>query len=217
MSRLSTRSESEPQMSNLYRIAFTGLHCDTTTDEWSSHDEPYALFLVVDLQDKIPVSKVFHTKVFQGVDDDSPDNSYRQHVRFWGINGAAHAITHPDKVFVLVALMESDESDLKTVMYYSRSAVDSMLLAFASHHDMSHARRVTILRHTFATGINLGINADVDDGDDGIGLITELAIQQADLDQAHKQTVNKTLVFEGPNGDKGKYELNFQIAAGAGA
>lgn len=163
--------------------------------------------------------------MFQGVDEDAPENNPKQHVRFWGTNGQAAAISHPDKVIVLVALMENDDSDIGHIMAFSLAVLTMTVTAIALNHD-SHATRVAKLKTAFRSAIDLGaITTKVfDSDDDRIGDIEELVIHRSDLERAKKTgtLVHKSLVFAYPDADKdgerddqGKYRLDFEIAAGA--
>jgi hypothetical protein len=195
-------------MSNdLFRIAFMEMRCLKETSELSASDEPYAVFFTADLHGAIPKSAVVRTKVFEDTDK---GELKKQWVRIWGVNHEAQPITNPDKVIILVALMENDESDPDLVVTTARAEMFGNLAALATS-GISRPQMVSELIKSLNASVHGGAAPGFLNPDDRIGSAQELRITHADLDAARKATIRKNLVFSGD----GKYRLGFDMAAGA--
>jgi hypothetical protein len=204
-----TDIERRETLDNLFRIAFMEMRCLEETSEISASDEPYALFFTADLHGSAPKAAMFRTKVFEDTDQ---DELKKQWVRIWGVNEQARPITDPNKVIILVALMENDESSPDDIVTATRPLMAGNLLTLASS-GTSRSKMVSELIKSFKSGINLGSLPGIPNEDDRIGEPQELRITSADLAAAKKSTIRRNLTF---SGDGGKYRLGFDIAAGPG-
>ena len=206
-------------MSNdLFRIAFMEMRCLQETSELSASDEPYILFFTADLHGLIPKMSLSKTKVFEGTDKGTLD---KQWVRIWGVDGNAQPIIDPDKILILVKLMENDDSDPRDLVVDCRPLLSSNCL-FLAQSGKSHSDIVAQLIQVFdrKASESAGLSAankfihlgGSPNADDDIGSAQELRITQTDLNNAKNRTIRKNLTF---SGDGGKYRLGFDIAAGA--
>jgi hypothetical protein len=215
---------------DLYRIAFMEMRCLDETNEPSASDEPYAVFLTVDLRHEwfdldIPNFNLTWTSVFEDTD---AGELKRQWVRIWGINGEPQPIDDPDDVIILVGLVEHDSSDLNRLAWSYKSTV------YESMRDTLYQYQYTYTNNNFqrqdlVSALIENLNYDLDNipivdassvfdptfinEDDRVGSVQELRLTRNDLAAAKKGTVRKNLTF---SGDGGMYRLGFDIAAGAG-
>jgi len=196
-------------MADLFRIAFMEMRCLEETNESSASDEPYALFFVADLQDHVPKAMVHRTRVFEDTDK---GELKKQWVRIWGVDQKPAVISNPDKVIILAALMENDESDVDSVATAARGALSTNLLSLASS-GIERAKMVSDLITVFKSSLDLGKATGFPNSDDVLGSPQELRITAADLAAARLETQRRNLTF---SGDGGRYRLGFDIAAGPG-
>src|SRR6185295_13322212 len=106
----------------------------TTEDQGSPSDEPYVVFFTVNLAQPAE-GKLDHTVVFEGVDETRGHRDRAQHLRLWGRDHFAPIDLHVDDVIVLVALMESDDSDQADVLAAASRAMKAHAAEIASSHD----------------------------------------------------------------------------------
>lgn len=209
---------------DLYRIAFMEMRCLDETNEPSASDEPYAVFLTVDLhrdrlESGIPKSQLAWTQVFEDTD---AGELKRQWVRIWG----PQSIDDPDNIIILVGLVEHDHSDTSRLYRSDRyllSVAEDMRGMIHWYIDTNGGIRRQALVSAVIKKLNerLGNIFPADSAsdyavlnkDDRIGSVQELRLTRNDLAAAKKGTVRKNLTF---SGDGGMYRLGFDIAAGAG-
>lgn len=216
---------------DLYRIAFMEMRCLDETNEPSASDEPYAVFFTVDLHRLSlgkPDYKLSRTGVFEDTD---AGELKRQWVRIWGINGEPQPIDDPDKVIILVGLVEHDNSDL-TELDWSNKNMANEYTVYKSMRDTLYQNIDTngnFRRQDLVSALIENLNYKLDsipaadstsdydysflNKDDRVGSVQELRLTRNDLAAAKKGTVRKNLTF---SGDGGMYRLGFDIAAGAG-
>jgi hypothetical protein len=195
-------------MSDLFRVAFMEMRCLEETSESSAADEPYAVFFAADLHGTFPKVAVFRTQVFEDTDE---GELKKQWVRIWGVNQKAQPITNSDKVILLAALMENDESDPELVVTTARGLVSANLLALVSS-GISRSELVSKLIKAFNAALDAGVATGFPNADERLGSAQELRLTPADWAAAKQATIRKNLIF---SGDGGKYRLGFDIAAGA--
>jgi hypothetical protein len=203
----------ERTVNEFFSVAFTELRCrETTDDEMSSRDDPYAVFLAVHL-DHLDRPRISRTRVFEGVNDEQPDNIKNQSVSILSDDGFIR-LRDPDKVIILVTLMESDDSAVNDVV---RAALDDVreLGAKLAGQDLPRAEVVARFGHTFGDGILRGAHVPgTASDDDPIGPVKELRLHRADLDAANaRERVPRALDFHTP-GEPARYRLIFNVIRG---
>ena len=196
-------------MADLFRIAFIEMRCLEETSESSASDEPYAVFFIADLHNSVPKAVVHRTRFFENTDKGDLD---KQWIRIWGPDQKPAVISDPDKVLILAALMENDESDPDAVATAARAGMFANLLSFASA-GVGRSKMVSGLIASFKGALELGKAPGYPNSDDLLGAPQELRITAADLAAAKLSTQRRNLTF---SGDGGRYRLGFDIAAGPG-
>jgi len=204
-----------PRPTEFFQIAFKELHCsETTDDQGSAHDEPYAVFVTLDTA--APASaKVARTKVFRGVDESAADATRKTWVAVFGDDTSAARLTDPDHLIILVGLMESDDSSADKVMKKAFEAARDLAVTLVDA-GKTRAEMVSQLLAAFRKGLLQGASVSglFDSDDDLIGRVQELRIRQTDLDEANaKGTAVKRVLSFGDNEDAGKYELHFELTS----
>jgi hypothetical protein len=199
-------------MSDLFRIAFMEMRCLQETTEGSDSDEPYIVFCAIDLNSLIPGVTVLRTRVFDDTDQGSLD---KQWLRIWGVNGKAMPIANPDKVIILVGLMENDNADPELVVTMCRAAMFGNVASLVSS-GVPHATMVNTMVKAFASTLDFAAGLVLVNGDDRLGPVQQLKITNDILAAAKKGTQRINLVFDGSQKGNGKYRLGFDVAAGSG-
>ncbi len=195
--------------SKLFRIAFMEMRCLEETSESSASDEPYAVFFTADLHGLVPKMSVYRTQVFEDTDE---GELKKQWVRIWGVNQKAQTITDPDKVIILVALMENDESDPEFVLATARGLMFANLMALVSS-GINRPEMITSLIKAFNASLDAGVATGFPNADERLDSAKELHITPSDMVAANAATIRKNLTF---SGDGGKYRLGFDMATGIG-
>ena len=89
--------------------------------------------------------------MFRGVDETKAHRDRREPIRIWGIDEPTEAMSDPDKVFLLVGLMESDDSTADEVMNTAFRKTMAVADDLPKHLDRAHI--VTRLRKAFNAGL----------------------------------------------------------------
>jgi uncharacterized membrane protein YgcG len=194
------------------RITFARLTCLEETNEWSSSDEPYVVMFVADLSGTSPTSYVKYTQIFPDVDKN--ETHWASLPIWWTYGFADHGapIASPDDVIILVALMESDGSDLQPLTIRNGLGDPGNMLFQLNRYwsdyqakRLSHAEVASRLK----SHMERQIDNNYKDGDDRIGPVQELRLTSASLQSARAGTMHTfRLSFFG---DWGLYELFFEM------
>lgn len=125
----------------------------------------------------------------------------------WGLNGKPMPISNPDKLFILVGMMEHDDGNPNTV----RTAVQTALSGAAAGYASSGLSRNDLaerMRKDMAGAIDLGTLHPFN-SDDRIGGVQELRITAANLREARQRgSIMKRLVFRNSTT---RYRVSFRI------
>lgn len=190
-----------------FDIAFTKLYAVEQTTDGGDSDEPYVVFLTVDMMNgQIPSIAVTRTKVFQDVDD---NETRVQHVSLWGTNQSPQPIADPSKVIFLAALMENDEATATHVVNLVR---DKMFVRVLSLVSANYPRSELVGKLIAEFDSSLTTAAHASNDDDRMGKAQELRIARSDLKAATTKTVTRHLDFESRDLD-GAYRVSFAIKA----
>jgi hypothetical protein len=209
------------------RIEVDKLICYSETSGLGS-DEIYILVMAVDLNATVPV--LFNGAKFQipipaqrvtkiGTWTDVNDGTTRlsselaaeDRRAFWNLNGSLQLIPDPNKVIILVGLMENDDADPNGVRSTDNGLMTGNLV---SNLTLTRAQLVTSLINSMNGAMSAARLAGASfpfNGDDPIGSVQELTIDMGTLQDAYQDgsTSTTSLRFAG---DDALYEVTFTIS-----
>ena len=193
------------------RVTFTKLHCiQTTDDQGSPSDEPYVVFFTINLTHP-SMGKLKHTGVFGGVDEVS--SSRTQHLRLWGENHFEAIDPTKDDVLVLLAVMESDDSDAADVISAASQAM-RVHAADIAGSNTTRANKVSQLKRTLRKALLRGAETGIFESDDDlIGDVRELDVNSHLSILANFEGGLEVPIDVRKKGEHGEYLLSFLLQA----
>lgn len=213
-------------MAKTISIALTKLLCIEETDGFFlEDDEPYVVVFAADLM-SFPSAVEVTTYPFRNV------SSGEVHVTIplipqlgdidplgelglpfrrlcWGINGKPTPIPDPDRVVLLVGLMENDSAKINAVRTTVKSMLTASLVAGVGAR-LSRDELVSKLIKDMNGALDTGAATGGLDPDERIGSVKELRIKKKDLVSGASATVIKRLDYYG---EGAHYRVRFELTS----
>ena len=197
--RVEYQAPNSPTQFDSMKIRFTSIKClDETDGEWGDSDEVYAVFLVANLATVPPDT----TRFVQGPFDDMDAGETKTTSRL--VHEHAGPGYDPEKLVILVALMEEDTS------FVGWNGLDALDAKLASQQKSKLPP--DFMRDYLVSGMNACLDDVESESDhDRIGGVRQLNVPLSDWNQlmSGQDVAPRKLTF---SGDGGKYVLTFQIS-----
>jgi hypothetical protein len=200
-----------------YTIRLHSLKCWNEINEASASEEVYVLVTVADLRPPVPGvlipplpnAEVFHTGIYENMDDDDPV-TILQEPPFWGLNGRPAPIVDPRHVAIAVTLMEQDNQGPGLYAGLLRAQAIAALAASVGDPDPGSrgVRFVAAIRDLMSGTNEFNIPIPFAFDDDHVGT-AHLVLDHSDLIPGGFK--DKELHIESSEGD---YFIGFRISAG---
>jgi hypothetical protein len=195
-----------------YSIRLQRIHCIEEINEASASEEPYVLMTSVDLRSPapgLPIPPLPNFDVFRyGIFEDMDAGEVRDGggIPFWGPSSTPQDIEDPNRVGVIVSLLENDNSTPEQYQTFLRGVVPIALASSLGEPDQAkRMQRLTNSIRDSLNGIDLPIPFALDDDHVGTEL---LPLDASDL--VGGGIKDKTLRIQTA---EGSYELVFRIIA----
>lgn len=195
----------------MIEIVLKNIDCIVETDEVGD-DEPYVLVTAVNLASTITVAEsavpipsfeVVRYGPFEDVAADDPPIQLNDPVSFWDLTGNPAALSDPDSVIFVMALVENDDGDPEALRGIVKGLVSASLIGSLG---FDRDDKVKALINDINSG--LGVPTGFPNFDDKVGKPEELKFSAEELILANTIFgVTKTLII---SGDGGRYSLTFE-------